>query len=109
MVVVKHISGIRGLVRIPPPATITGHSTFFAHSVWQQPPQRENLVKSYVTSGNGSVYLFTCTVMNTKTKTKTVFNIHSVILKLVNFYGKPNVFYLLSYFVAQWKPVGSQI
>ena len=37
VVVVKHISGIRGLVRIRPPATRTGPSMLFALSVWQQP------------------------------------------------------------------------
>ncbi|TNN77487.1 hypothetical protein EYF80_012301 [Liparis tanakae] len=33
VVVVKHISGIKGLVRIRPPATMTGPTTALAHSV----------------------------------------------------------------------------
>lgn len=45
VVVVKHISGMRGLVRIRPPAAMTGLSELFAHSVWEQPERTDKAYK----------------------------------------------------------------
>lgn len=59
VVVVKHISGIRGLVRIHPPATMTGLSTLFAHSVWQQAQHTETWSLQHSATSNILFWIWT--------------------------------------------------